>query len=54
MVAIVLVGGVFEGSSDAIALGRVVVYQVSNLENLAISSFDQLKPGFGIDTLPFA
>ncbi len=54
MVAIVLVGGVFEGIGDAIALAGVVVHQVGNFEDLAIGGFDPLKPGLRVSTLPFA
>jgi hypothetical protein len=54
MVAIVLLRGVFQRGGYAVALGRVVIDQIGDLEHAARSGLDQLEAGHGIGALPLA
>ena len=53
VVAVVLVGGVFEGGGNLIALVGVVIHQVGNFEHPTVRGADQLEPGGGVGALPF-
>src|SRR5262245_1879651 len=52
MVAVVFLRLVLERGRNAVALGRIVIDQISNPEHAAPRSFDQLETGCRVDSLP--
>lgn len=53
VITVVLLSGVFQGSGNLIPFAGVVVYEVGDLEDRAVSGFYELKSGLGIGALPF-